>query len=143
MAGLMVNFSNTTVLDIGNLKKEKMNFEILFGKIPMRIFIRQPPTVQGLKCCHQKEQNFKMQFKFCRKPHWEVSNFGQCDYIECALWGYQNLKKETHWILSGIVSFWELRLSIQPKIYDDIFVTKIFGRKCRNWRGLPTNWLSV
>ena len=29
MAGLMVNFSNTTVLDIGNLKKEKMNFEIL------------------------------------------------------------------------------------------------------------------
>ena len=32
MAGLMVNFSNTTVLDIGNLKKEKMDFEILFEK---------------------------------------------------------------------------------------------------------------
>jgi len=34
----MVNFSNTTVLDLENLK-EKMDFEILFEKIPMRIFI--------------------------------------------------------------------------------------------------------
>ena len=58
MAGLMVNFSNTTMLDIGNLKKEKMDFEILFEKILMRIFYLTASHSAGTQMLSPKRTEF-------------------------------------------------------------------------------------
>ena len=46
-----------------------MDFEILFEKILMRIFIWQPPTVQGLECCHHKKnRTLKCSSNFVENP---------------------------------------------------------------------------
>ena len=76
-------------------EEEKMDFEILFEKILMRIFIWQLPTAGTWMLSPQKEEDFKMQFKNLKNPMRIFIIFYPCSHIGFAYWGSQNLKQET------------------------------------------------